>query len=105
MRSNVRSGLFVLVLAGGVMFGVAIAAASGSSGQFKDLLNKAKQAAQSRTGNARVAHAGSGATFSLRRAVRRSSRWIWLLHKHQPLADRLRHPCWRRSCRIWLRDA
>ncbi|MGN6384585.1 MAG: DUF4197 domain-containing protein [Dyella sp.] len=51
MRSNVRSGLFVLVLAGGVMFGGAIAAASGSSGQFKDLLNKAKQAAQSRTGN------------------------------------------------------
>ncbi len=50
MLCNVRSGLFVLVLAGGVISGGA-AAASGSSGQFKDLLNKARQAAQSRAGN------------------------------------------------------
>jgi hypothetical protein len=50
MRSNVRSGLLVLALTGGVLLG-GTAAATGGHGQFKDLLDKARQAAQTRAGS------------------------------------------------------
>ncbi|HEX5306358.1 MAG TPA: DUF4197 domain-containing protein [Dyella sp.] len=49
MRSPVRSCLFVLALAGAAP--AVVATPHGDNGQFKDLLNKARQAAQTRAGS------------------------------------------------------
>jgi hypothetical protein len=50
MRSNVRSGLLVLALTSGAILCGTVTAAGGR-GQFKDLLNKARQAAQVKAGD------------------------------------------------------
>lgn len=50
MRCNVRSGLLVLALTSGAIL-CGAAGATGGNGQFKDLLNKARQAAQAKVGD------------------------------------------------------